>query len=486
MIRIYNTLTGRKEPFEPLVSGRVGMYVCGVTVYDVCHIGHARSALVFDVMRRYLEYTGYNVTYVRNFTDIDDKIIARAHRDGVDWKEIAGRYIGEYYRDMDLLGVRKADVEPRATDHINEMQKMIDRLMEKGYAYRTDGDVYYRVKNFEGYGKLSGRNTEEMLAGARVEIDENKEAPLDFALWKSSKAGEPAWSSPWGDGRPGWHIECSAMSIKCLGVTFDIHGGGKDLIFPHHENEIAQSEACTGKTFARYWVHNGFVNVNQEKMSKSLGNFFTIREVFEKYSCSEQITAEVLRYFIISNHYRSPVDFSYEGMINAHAALDSFYAMLQKIEEKKQHGLSDAQGDRSIKDAMAECKKEFLDAMDDDFNTAAAIGNLQNLRGEVNSWIDTGVSVTVATELEDLFKTSGGVFGLFSRDPLKWEFLKYEGSASKVVSSISDREIHEFVAEREDARRRRDWKRADEIRDLLSEKGIILEDRPDGTTRIKR
>jgi cysteinyl-tRNA synthetase len=305
-------------------------------------------------MRRYLEYTGYNVTYVKNFTDIDDKIIARAHRDGVDWKEIAGRYIGEYYRDMDLLGVRKADVEPRATEHIDEMQKMIDRLMEKGYAYRTDGDVYYRVKSFEGYGKLSGRDTEEMLAGARVEIDENKEAPLDFALWKSSKAGEPAWSSPWGDGRPGWHIECSAMSMKYLGVTFDIHGGGKDLIFPHHENEIAQSEACTGKTFARYWVHNGFVNVNQEKMSKSLGNFFTIREVFEKYQRSEQITAEVLRYFIISNHYRSPVDFSYQGMINAHAALDSFYAMLQKIEVKKQHGLSDARGDRSIMDAMAE------------------------------------------------------------------------------------------------------------------------------------
>jgi len=310
MLKIYNTLTGKKEVFEPLVSGHVGIYVCGVTVYDVCHIGHARSSLVFDVVRRYLEYKGFNVLFVKNFTDIDDKIIARAQKDGVEWKDVAEKYIEEYYIDMELLGVRKADIEPKATNHIEEMQKIIAALMEKGYAYAIDGDVYYRVKNFTEYGKLSKRDIEEMLAGARVEIDERKEDSLDFALWKSSKAGEPSWSSPWGGGRPGWHIECSAMSMKYLGYTFDIHGGGKDLIFPHHENEIAQSEASTGKTFARYWIHNGFVNVNQEKMSKSLGNFFTIREVFEKYPYSSKVTAEVLRYFLISNHYRSPVDFS--------------------------------------------------------------------------------------------------------------------------------------------------------------------------------
>src|SRR3989304_4042723 len=300
MIRIYNTLTGKKEVFEPLVPGHAGMYVCGVTVYDVCHIGHARSALVFDVIRRYLEYRGFKVLFVKNFTDIDDKIIARAQRDGLEWSSVAGKYIEEYHRDMELLGVRKADIEPKATDHIKDMQEMIAALIKNGHAY---------------------------------EIDERKEDPLDFALWKSSKSGEPSWSSPWGGGRPGWHIECSAMSMKYLGKTFDIHGGGKDLIFPHHENEIAQSEACSGSRFATYWIHNGFVNVNQEKMSKSLGNFFTIREVFEKYPYSNAVTAEVLRYFLISNHYRSPVDFSDYGMSTSHAALDGFYSMLQKVKE---------------------------------------------------------------------------------------------------------------------------------------------------------
>lgn len=497
MIKIYNTLTGKKEVFEPLVSGHVGIYVCGVTVYDVCHIGHARSSLVFDVVRRYLEYKGFNVLFVKNFTDIDDKIIARAQKDGVEWKDVAEKYIEEYYIDMELLGVRKADIEPKATNHIEEMQKIIAALMEKGYAYAIDGDVYYRVKNFKEYGKLSKRDIEEMLAGARVEIDERKEDSLDFALWKSSKAGEPSWSSPWGGGRPGWHIECSAMSMKYLGYTFDIHGGGKDLIFPHHENEIAQSEASTGKTFARYWIHNGFVNVNQEKMSKSLGNFFTIRDVFEKYPYSKEVTAEVLKYFLISNHYRSPVDFSDYGMNASHAALDGFYAMFQKVKEAGIGKAGESPDDAGVMSAIEECKKEFVEAMDDDFNTAAAIGSLQKLRRGVNTNIAHGISPDAAGAILDLFRNFGAITGLFSMDIFKWEFLKfeihaeagqykYEGTTLQMNVSMSDAEIEKLVNEREDARKRKDWKRSDEIRKQLSEAGIILEDRPDGSTRVKR
>ena len=517
MLRVYNTLTGKKEPFEPLIPGHVGMYVCGVTVYDVCHIGHARSALVFDEVRRYLEYKGFHVTYVKNFTDIDDKIITRAQKEGAPWKEIAERYIEEYNRDMEMLGVRKADREPRATDHIEEMQKIIDGLMVKDHAYRTNGDVYYRVRSFGGYGRLSGRDTEEMLAGARVEVDERKEDPLDFALWKGSKAGEPAWTSPWGGGRPGWHIECSAMSMKYLGATFDIHGGGKDLIFPHHENEIAQSEAYTGRPFARYWVHNGFVNMNQEKMSKSLGNFFTIREVFEKYPYPSQVTAEVLRYFLLSSHYRSPVDFSDQGMASAHAALDGFYDLYVKMVEIKQSKERKTDGDQIVKEAMSECRRKFLDAMDDDFNTAGAIGSLQKLRKVVNTQFGKGISLEVVVELENLFKTFGNILGLFSLDPFTWEFQIREvrisdkgegkdevrvtnevrisdigegkedvGGKKEKAISISDDEICMFITEREEARRKKDWKRSDEIRDRLSKAGIIIEDRPDGTTRIKR
>lgn len=503
MLRIYNTLAGKKEVFEPSVPGRVGMYVCGVTVYDVCHIGHARSALVFEVIRRYLGHKGLKVTYVRNFTDIDDKIIARAQNEGADWREIAQRYIGEYYRDMASLGVAKADVEPKATDHLGEMQKIIDGLMEKGYAYRTDGDVYYRVKSFGGYGKLSKRNTEEMLAGARVEIDEKKEDPLDFALWKASKPGEPWWKSPWGDGRPGWHIECSAMSMKYLGPTFDIHGGGKDLIFPHHENEIAQSEAYTGAPFARYWIHNGFVNVNQEKMSKSLGNFFTIREIFEKYPYSEKVTAEVLRYFLISSHYRSPLDFSDQGMRSAHAALDGFYDLLLKLIEVRQAMKKERSGDQIIREAMSLCRSEFEEAMDDDFNTAGGLGSLQKLKKTVNSVMDRGTSTEVAEELEILFNEFGNLLCIFSIDPREWEFFKprtvtaevtvlyeYLSKVSKEAKIpyevISDDEVNRLVAEREEARRKKDWKRSDEIRKMLAERGVILEDRPDGTTRVKR
>jgi cysteinyl-tRNA synthetase len=397
---------------------------------------------------------------------------------------------------MRLLGVREADIEPRATDHIEEMQKIIDGLMDKGYAYRTDGDVYYRVKSFKEYGKLSKRDTEEMLAGARVEVDERKEAPLDFALWKASKSGEPVWSSPWGGGRPGWHIECSAMSMKYLGNTFDIHGGGKDLIFPHHENEISQSEAFTGRTFARYWVHNGFVNVNQEKMSKSLGNFFTIREVFEKYPYSSRVTGEVLRYFLISSHYRSPLDFSDQGMVSAHAALDSFYDLYVKMVEIKQSKERKTDGDQLVREAISEFRREFLDTMDDDFNTAGAIGSLQKLRKEVNTQFSKGISPEVVVELENTFKASGNILGLFSLDPSKWEFNKTVTAEVRESTKLgftvsadittSEEAIQKLISEREEARKKKDWKRSDEMRRMLRERGVIIEDRPDGTTRIKR
>ena len=308
-LRIYNTLTGKKEEFVPLHEKRVGMYVCGVTVYDLCHIGHARSAIVFDAIYRYLGYRGYEVTFVRNFTDIDDKIIKRANEEGVDCKAIAEKYIDEFNMDMGKLGFEKPKFEPKATEHIPEMIELISTLIEKGYAYQSGGDVFFSVEKFKDYGKLSKRNLEEMQAGARVGIDEKKENPLDFALWKASKPGEPSWESPWGKGRPGWHIECSVMSQKYLGETFDIHGGGKDLIFPHHENEIAQSEAATGKPFARYWIHNGFVNINKEKMSKSLGNILTLKEIFKDWR------PEAIRLFLLSSHYRSPVDFSFDASL---------------------------------------------------------------------------------------------------------------------------------------------------------------------------
>ena len=318
-LHIYNTLTKRKEAFKPIVDGEVRMYVCGVTVYDLCHIGHARAAIIFDVVYRYLKYLEYKVTYVRNFTDVDDKIIKRANNEKVSSEEIAERYIKEFYTDMNALGVEIPDCEPKATVHIPEMIEMIKKLIEKGYAYQANGDVFYSVRKFTEYGRLSGKNMDELLSGARVEIDEKKKDPLDFALWKASKPGEPWWESPWGKGRPGWHIECSAMGQKYLGEYFDIHGGGKDLVFPHHENEIAQSHAATGHPPVKYWIHNGFVNINKEKMSKSLGNFFTIKDVLKKFN------PEVIRFFLLSSHYRSPIDFSDQNLNEAKINLDRFY-----------------------------------------------------------------------------------------------------------------------------------------------------------------
>src|SRR5881296_361276 len=337
MLKIFNTLTGRKDPFEPLAPGQVRMYVCGVTVYDYSHLRHARSALVFDVIRNYLRFSGYTVKYVRNFTDIDDKIINRASEEGKTPAEIAEKYFLAYQDDMKRLGVAPADVEPKATEHIPDMITMIQTLIAKGHAYRLNGDVYYEVKTYPAYGRLSKRKAEDLLAGARVEVDERKRNPMDFALWKSSKPGEPAWDSPWGRGRPGWHIECSAMSMHHLGETFDIHGGGQDLIFPHHENEIAQSCSATGKDFARYWVHNGFVTVDQEKMSKSLGNFFTVWEIFDKFPLRDkekiEVIKEVVRFFLLSTHYRSPIDFSDVALLQSWAGLDNFYNLFLRLDD---------------------------------------------------------------------------------------------------------------------------------------------------------
>ena len=380
MIRIYNTLTRQKEIFTPMEPGQAKIYVCGPTVYDESHIGHARSVVVFDVVVRYLKQSGLEVTYVRNFTDVDDKIIRRANESGVGYQELAEKYIQRFYEDMDALGVERATYEPRATDHIDKMIGFIEKLIEKGNAYVANGDVFYAVDGFEGYGKLSGRKLEDMEAGARVAVDARKQNPHDFALWKAAKPDEPFWESPWGKGRPGWHIECSAMSSHLLGETFDIHGGGKDLIFPHHENEIAQSEGLTGHPFANFWMHNGFVNINQEKMSKSLGNTLLIKDLLQTYP------GEVLRLFLLSNHYRSPIDFTDQNMIEAESGLEKIYATLSRIET----ALGSIDEDAAPESGLME---RFQAAMDDDFNTALAIGLIfETVRG-ANRLLDEGGSV---------------------------------------------------------------------------------------------
>ena len=388
MLSIYNTLTGKKEPFHSLQPKTVRMYVCGVTVYDYCHIGHARSALVFDVIRRYLEFSGYQVEFVKNFTDVDDKIIKRATEQGVSCETITTTFIDAYYADMGKLGIKRATKEPKATEHMAEIVAMTETLIKKGLAYHVDGDVYFQVEKYPAYGRLSKRKLEDLQAGARVDVDERKRSPMDFALWKSSKPGEPSWESPWGPGRPGWHIECSAMSMRYLGETFDIHGGGMDLIFPHHENEIAQSCGATGKEFARYWIHNGFVQINQEKMSKSLGNFFTIREIFEKSTWPEVETGEMLRYFLLGTHYRSPLDFSDQSLLEAKNAANGFYDLFVRLKESEERTTAD----KELMEAIERCKVAFHQAMDDDFNTSVAIAELQRLKSDVNKLLSQGRS----------------------------------------------------------------------------------------------
>ncbi|NPA24438.1 MAG: cysteine--tRNA ligase [Deltaproteobacteria bacterium] len=470
-MQIYNSLNRRKEEFEPLSPGKVGLYACGVTVYDLCHIGHARSLVVFDVIYRYLRYRGYEVTFVRNFTDIDDKIINRSNERGISWKELADKYIDEFYVDMDRLGLLRPTVEPRATDHIGEIIALVRCLEEKGLAYEVDGDVYYRLQGFKGYGKLSGKNVDDLLSGARVEVDDRKESPLDFALWKKSKPGEPSWPSPWGEGRPGWHIECSAMSQKYLGETFDIHGGGKDLIFPHHENEIAQSEGATGKPLARFWVHNGFVNIDQEKMSKSLGNFLTIRELLE------EVHPEVLRFFVISSHYRSPIDFSKENVAVAAAGLERLYQSLERLDEKAAGG--DPGPESPLDERLSIWRQEFIAAMDDDFNSAAAVAVLFEASKEINRWLDEagdGVVAPAAARVAAAFRELGQVLGLFSETPDAF-LQRSSGDGDELAAE----EIEKLISERAAARKAKNWAEADRIRDLLDEQGVVLKDGPEGT-----
>jgi cysteinyl-tRNA synthetase len=477
MLQLFNTLTGKREPFEPIEPKKVRMYVCGVTVYDYCHIGHARSALVFDVLRRYLEYSGYTVTFVKNFTDVDDKIIKRANEQGVGCAAITTKYINAYHEDMGKLGVRPASVEPKATEHMADMIELTGTLIEKGLAYHIDGDVYFDVAKYPEYGRLSKRRLEDLQAGARVDVDERKRHPMDFALWKSSKPGEPSWPSPWGPGRPGWHIECSAMSIKHLGETFDIHGGGMDLIFPHHENEIAQSCGATEKEFARYWVHNGFVQINQEKMSKSLGNFFTIKEIFEKSKWSQDVTGEVLRYFLLSTHYHGPLDFSDQAINEAKQALEGFYGLFNRLRESD----SNAEADKNLHPAIDKAREGFAKAMDNDLNTPVAIAELQMLRSDVNKWLGTGLSMQGRQQARQAFRALGAVLGLFQLD--RWE----SGMRAEAGQyQISGSDIEAKLTERIEAKKNKDFKRADEIRQELKALGITIEDKPDGTSRWKR
>ena len=477
MLSIYNTLTGKKEPFHSLQPKTVRMYVCGVTVYDYCHIGHARSALVFDVIRRYLEFSGYQVVFVKNFTDVDDKIIKRANERGVSCDAITSEYIEAYSQDMGKLGIRQATHEPKATEHMAEIIELVSRLIQKNLAYEVAGDVYFQVEKYQAYGRLSKRKLEDLQAGARVEVDDRKRHPMDFALWKSSKPGEPSWQSPWGLGRPGWHIECSAMSMRHLGETFDIHGGGMDLIFPHHENEIAQSCGATGKEFARYWVHNGFVQINQEKMSKSLGNFFTIREIFENSKWSQDVTGEVLRYFLLSTHYHGPLDFSDQALEEAKQALEGFYGLFNRLGESE----SNTVGDKDLPSSVDQTRESFRKAMDNDFNTPVAIAELQRLRSDVNKLLDVGLSTRGRQQARQAFLMLGGVLGLFQLD--LWEYGMNLGSGQY---QISGEEIDAKLFERNEARKQKNFKKADEIRQSLASHGIVIEDKPDGTSRWKR
>jgi len=473
-ILIYNTLTGKKEPFEPLEPGKVHMYVCGPTVYDSCHIGHARSVVVFDVIARYLRNCGFDVTDVRNFTDVDDKIINKANQLGVDSTEVAERYIHEFYEDMDALQVERPTIEPRATAHMHEMIHLIELLIKKGRAYQIENDVFYAVESFDAYGKLSGRKLDEMTAGARVDIDARKRNPFDFALWKSAKPGEPSWDSPWGKGRPGWHIECSAMSWKHLGKTLDIHGGGKDLVFPHHENEIAQSEGAFEKPFANYWVHNGFVNINHEKMSKSLGNFLMIKDIVKTYH------PEALRLFLLSNHYRSPIDYSEQAMEEANSGLDKIYKLFKRMEEKNWFHLPEEPAQ------TGDCWNQFDNAMHDDFNTAKGIGTLFETVHKINRLLDQNdvhhspeVLQTIQTARTDIVK-AGHILGIANEPQEAYFAEKQSRGLSK--TSIDPETIQEMLKERTAARKAKNWRKADQIRQQLESMNIVIQDRPDGGT----
>lgn len=478
-LRVYNDMTRKKEEFVPLEPGKVKIYVCGVTPYNHPHIGNARPFVVWDVIRRFLEHEGYDVTHVQNFTDIDDKIIREANKEGVTWDTICNRYIKAYFEVMDKLHVKRAHIYPRVSEHIPDIIKTVEALIANGYGYVVDGDVYYRVEKFEHYGELSGRNLEDMLAGARVDVDERKENPMDFALWKAVKPGEPSWDSPWGKGRPGWHIECSTMSTKYLGNTLDFHGGGSDLIFPHHENEIAQSEGATGvHPFVRYWVHNGFITINSEKMSKSLGNFMTVLDILKEYE------PEVVRYFILNTHYRSPLDFSDERLEEAKRSLERLRTAqnnLKEIEAQINAG-PDAES-LALGQKVAEIRQGFMDAMNDDFNTSLAISYQFALAKEINVYHNAILAGTkkpdgkLVDQIHKVWREMADIIGILEDVP----------AAGQEGGAVTNEEaaIAAKIEERQAARKARDFAKADAIRDELAAQGIILEDTPQGV-RWKR
>ena len=471
MLHIYNSLTRKKDPFTPITPGKVRLYVCGMTVYDFCHLGHARVMVVFDMVVRYLRARGFDVTYIRNITDIDDKIINRARENGEDIGALTARFIQAMNQDAAALGVLPPDAEPRATVHMPQILDMIGKLVERGFAYQAgNDDVYYHVRKFPLYGALSGKTLDELKIGARVEVGEEKDDPLDFVLWKAAKPGEPQWDSPWGAGRPGWHIECSAMSTACLGDHFDIHGGGMDLKFPHHENEIAQSEAASGGKFVNTWMHVGFVRLNEEKMSKSLGNFFTVREVLKKFD------PEVVRYFILGSHYRSPLDYSDENLQGAKAALTRLYLALKDL--PAMHGDVQVSREAGSRERPAEetaaHDERFHAAMDDDFNTPGALAVLFELARDINKLREEG-KLTAAAPLGAAMRRLGGILGLLQRDPQA--FLR--GGAA---DGLTDEQIEALITRRTVARQNRNWAESDRIRDELKAQGIILEDTAGQTT----
>lgn len=459
-IQIYNTLTRKKEPFVPLEEGKVKMYVCGPTVYNYIHIGNARPAIVFDTVRRYLQYKGYDVKYVSNFTDVDDKIIKAANELGEEVSELTERFIKAYFEDITALGCKKADVHPRVTEHMDDIIDFIKVLIDKGYAYESDGDVYFRTRKFEGYGKLSHQSIDDLKVGARIEPGEKKEDPLDFALWKAAKPGEIHWSSPWGEGRPGWHIECSVMARVHLGDSIDIHAGGQDLTFPHHENEIAQSESYTGKPFARYWMHNGYININNEKMSKSLGNFVLVHDIIQK------IDPQVLRFFMLSVHYRHPINFSEELIESARSGLERLRIAYLNLQHRLKAATNLADDSEKYLEKINELKQQFEKEMDDDFNTANAISVLFELARLANTYLnEASTDENVLNAFIETFDALSGVLGIQLAEE----------------TEMLDEEIEKLIEERNIARKNRDFKRADEIREQLLKMNIILEDTRQGT-----
>lgn len=479
-IKVYNTLTKQKEEFVPIHPGKANIYVCGVTPYNHPHVGNARPFVTWDVIRRFLEHEGYDVTHVQNFTDVDDKIINTANKEGVQWFDICNRYIDSYFEVMDKLNVRRAHVYPRVSEHINDIIATVQCLIDNGYGYVVDGDVFYSVEKFKYYGQLSGRNLEDMLAGARVDVDDRKRNPMDFALWKSAKPGEPAWESPWGPGRPGWHIECSTMSMKYLGESFDFHGGGSDLIFPHHENEIAQSEGCTGiHPFVHYWLHNGFITVNEEKMSKSLGNFFMVIDILEHYD------PETLRFFIVSTHYRSPLDFSDARLTEAQKSLARLRQAQETLGELSEMMSAGPTADSlALRDKVKELREAFMEAMRDDFNTALAISHMFALAKEINIYhkavVDAGIKPDgkLVALLNDVLAEMCSIIGVLE---------KTAAPAAEEAGDSKEAELVEMlIAMRQDARKNKNYALADELRNKLSEIGIVLQDTPQGVKWSKQ